>query len=136
MRVPASIGAIESAAEGLCGLNYRLMHTARVGGGGFPVLYDSGIVYRREVAAEDWQNAIDLLRSGRGDCEDLAAYRAAELRCDGEPATVAIKRTRRGSYHAVVRRADGTTEDPSRILLELESLDRGIPLVQLLQEMR
>jgi hypothetical protein len=121
LRVPADIGAIEAAVEGLTALNYALMHTARVGGGGFPSLYRSGVVYRREQPGrEEWQTAIDLLRGLAGDCEDLAAYRAAELRCEGEPATVAIKRTKRGSYHAVVRRADGTYEDPSRILLALE----------------
>jgi len=121
MRVPASIGAIECAVEGLAGLNYKLMHTATVGGGGFPRLYDSGIVYRKEPhGSEQWQNAIDLLRSFQGDCEDLASYRAAELRMDGEPAMVAIVRTRRGTYHAVVRRVDGTIEDPSRILLAIE----------------
>ena len=126
MRIPASIGAIEAAAEGLAGLNYRMMHTASVGGGGFPPLYKSGLVYRpEEVGHEEWQNAVELLRSGEGDCEDLAAYRAAELRMQGEPATVAIVRTRRGTYHAVVRRADGTTEDPSRVCLRLEAMARG-----------
>lgn len=121
MRVPATIGAIESVAEGLTALNYRMMHIASVGGGGFPALYDSGIVYRREpIGKEEWQSAANLLRTGEGDCEDLAAYRAAELRFEGEPATVAIVRTRRGSFHAVVRRGDGRIEDPSRILLAIE----------------
>jgi hypothetical protein len=123
MRVPASIGAIEAVAEGLAGLNYRMMHVASVGGGGFPALYDSGVVYRRERGTERWQPATDLLRNMRGDCEDLAAYRAAELRMEGEPATVAIIRTRRGSFHAVVRRGDGSIEDPSRILLAIERGD-------------
>jgi hypothetical protein len=122
MRVPSSIGAIECAAEGLSALNYRLMHTARVGGGGFPALYESGIVYRREpIGSEQWQCATELLRTREGDCEDLAAYRAAELRMDGEPATVAIVLTRRGTYHAVVRHGDGTIEDPSKILLAIEA---------------
>ena len=124
MRIPASIGAIESVMEGLTGLNYQMMHTATVGGGGFPQLYESGIVYRREPqGSEQWQPATDLLRSGQGDCEDLAAYRAAELRMEGEPAMVAIVRTRRGTYHAVVRRVDGSLEDPSRILLAIERGD-------------
>jgi hypothetical protein len=121
MRIPATIGAIEAAVEGMTGLNYRMMHTASLGGGGFPPLYESGLVYRpEEPGHEDWQNAVELLRSGAGDCEDLAAYRAAELRMAGEPATVAVVRTPRGSYHAVVRRADGTIEDPSKTCLALE----------------
>jgi len=127
MRVPASIGAIECAAEGLTALNYKLMHTASVGGGGFPALYDSGIVYRREpIGSEAWQNATELLRTGEGDCEDLAGYRAAELRMQGEPAMVAIVLTRRGTYHAVVRHGDGTIEDPSKILLAIEEAGRTL----------
>lgn len=123
LRVPATLGAIESAVEGLTALNYRMMHTAHVGGGGFPPLYRSGVVYRREPPGEeDWQSATQLLRNGFGDCEDLSAYRAAELRLDGEPATVAIRRTKRGSFHAIVRRADGKLEDPSRILIAIEQL--------------
>lgn len=124
MRVPATVGALECAAESLVALNYMMMQKAIDLGGGFPRLYDSGIVYRREVNAESWQNATELLRSGEGDCEDLAAYRAAELRMEGEPARLVIEKTRRGSYHAVVLRADGTIEDPSRILLTLEGRDQ------------
>ena len=125
MRVPATTGAIECAVEGLTALNYRAMHTASVGGGGFPALYSSGIVYRKEPhGVENWQNAIDLLRTMQGDCEDLSAYRAGELRMLGEPAAVAIIRNPSGSYHAVVRRADGAIEDPSRILLALEARER------------
>ena len=122
MRVPATIAALEGACEGLASLNYQIMHRSGLGGEDFPPLYQSGIVYRREqMGAERWQGAGELLRSGMGDCEDLAAYRAAELRMEGEPATVGVIRTRRGSFHAVVRRADGSIEDPSRILLALEA---------------
>ncbi len=122
MDIPANREAIESAVEGLTALNYDMMRQAGVAGGGFPALYDSGVVYRREKRGqEDWQPATRLLGAGQGDCEDLAAYRAAELRVDGEPATVAIKPTRGGTmYHAVVRRASGAIEDPSRILIDLE----------------
>jgi hypothetical protein len=120
-RVPASLGAIECIGEGFTALNYKLMTIAAAHGGGFPALYESGIVYRRERRGnERWQLATDLLRSGAGDCEDLSFYRAAELRMEGDPATVVIVPTRRGSYHAVVRHGDGAIEDPSRILLEIE----------------
>lgn len=120
-RVPASLIAIECIAEGFTALNFRLMSLARDQGGGFPALYDSGIVYRREPRGEEqWQLATDLLKRGVGDCEDLSFYRAAELRLQGEPATVAIVPTSRGTYHAVVRYADGGIEDPSRMLLALE----------------
>jgi len=53
---------------------------------------------------------------GGGDCEDLAAWRAAELRIAGEPARVVVVRSAPGVLHAVVRRANGRIEDPSRRL--------------------
>jgi len=129
MEIPASAEAIAAAAEGLTSLNFKLMRVAQIGGGGFPPLYESGIVYRREAPQhENWQNAIALLRTRQGDCEDLAGYRASELRMAGEPAMVEIIPTRRHSYHAIVRRGDGTIEDPSRILIALERARGGSPL--------
>lgn len=122
MEVPASPEAIAAAVEGLTSLNYKLMRLARESGGGFPPLYESGVLYRREKKDHEfWENCIVLLRLGEGDCEDLSAYRAAELRMEGEPATVQIIPTRRHSYHAIVQRGDGTLEDPSRILISLEA---------------
>ncbi len=123
MEVPAERSAIEAAVEGLASLNYNLMRSSHVSGDGYPPLYASGIVYRREVPGrEDWQSADRLLAGGEGDCEDLAAYRTAELRLAGEPARVAIVPTRGGTmYHAVVRRANGEIEDPSRILIGQEA---------------
>jgi hypothetical protein len=127
MEVPASPDAIAAACEGLASLNFKLMRTAQLAGGGFPPLYRSGIVYRRESPRkENWQNVIQLLRTREGDCEDLAGYRVGELRMEGEPATIDIVPTSRGSYHAVVRRGDGTREDPSRILLAIERERKGL----------
>ena len=69
--------------------------------------------------------SIELIRVGEGDCEDLAGYRAAELRMVGEPARVKIVPTSRGSYHAIVERGDGSLEDPSRLALMLEAGRKG-----------
>lgn len=120
MQIPATIEAIECTVEALTALNFYIMTIAKQKGGGFPPLFESGIVYRRERGTERWQNAIDLLRAGEGDCEDLAAYYAAELRMKGIPARVAIVKTRRDTYHAVVELPDGQLVDPSRIALQLE----------------
>lgn len=126
-QVPATPDALTALCEGFCGLNFQMMRFARDHGGGFPSLYESGIIYRPEARAgtlpERWQTAVDLLRTGVGDCEDLVFYRVGELRCDGELALPEIGRTRRGTFHARVRRANGRLEDPSRILLELEGLE-------------
>lgn len=127
MRVPVSIPAIMAAVEGLAALSFQEMHDASLGGDGFPSLYESGIVYRREPQGrEDWQSASELLKSGAGDCEDLAAYRVGELRNEGEPAIVKVIQNPSGSYHAIVQRADGTLEDPSRKLIAIEAIgNRG-----------
>jgi hypothetical protein len=45
------------------------------------------------------------------DCEDLACWRAAELRRGGEDAWPALVRLPHNAYHVVVRRADGSHED-------------------------
>lgn len=122
MNVPSSLATLGAAAEGLTNLNYSMMFPRLRSGADVPLLYESQTRYQSEpVGSEDWWNVDEVLRQGYGDCEDLAAYRAAELRTLGEPATVEIVPTSRGSYHAVVRRADGTIEDPSRICLALEA---------------
>jgi hypothetical protein len=133
VEVPAIESCLEALAEGLVLLNVALMTHASERGVDLPELYESGIVYRPEPQGEEWwESAADLLRvthAQHGDCEDVAAYRTAELRFyDNEPARLRVIRTPRGSFHCVVERADGTIEDPSAILLRLESQRTGIPM--------
>ena len=82
-----------------------------------PPLYESGVVYRKEQRRrERWTNIEQTLKAGWGDCEDLAAWRTAELIVDfGEDAYAFAKRTGRKKFHALVC-ADGEVEDPSRKL--------------------
>ena len=47
-----------------------------------PLLYDSGVVYRRE-ADETWCDVINMLAAGQEDCDGLAAARAGELLARG-----------------------------------------------------
>ena len=95
---------------------YLLLHRAT------PLLYASGVRYVREPPGEEhWQTFPALYRSGRGDCEDLAAARVAELWMLGERGARIDTQWRfdaRGDrlYHVFVRRADGSPEDPSRLL--------------------
>lgn len=117
---------IEAAAEGLVQTNVALFAMAHARGVDLPPLYNSGIVYRPEPPGREWwetaHDLLDVVPDRSGDCEDLAAYRAAELRFfDGEPASVAIVTTPRGSFHAIVQRADGSFEDPSRLVLAIET---------------
>lgn len=56
-----------------------------------------------------------VLRRGWGDCDDLAPWHAASLRATGaDPGARAIvRRSGPSRWHAIVRRSDGTIDDPS-----------------------
>lgn len=89
-----------------------------------PGIYASGVKYVPEHPAfdkktlgEDWKTIPQLIVDGYGDCEDLAAWRAAELRVRGIPAIpiVKVRRLPNGGpwrAHAVVS-IGGKIEDPS-----------------------
>jgi len=132
VNVPAVPAAIEALAEGLVRLNVWYLEQFDARGADVPSLYRSGARYRREpVGQEWWESAADLLgvlTRGSGDCEDMSAFRTAELRFTGEDedARVKIVRTSR-AFHAVVERGDGSIEDPSRILVAIESARTGRP---------
>lgn len=90
-----------------------------------PSIYKAGVVYKREPPGREEFKAIPaILRTGHADCEDLAAWRVAELRYIGEPAQFLVKKWVRPTsygvpfylYHILVRRADGRDEDPSKAL--------------------
>lgn len=87
-----------------------------------PPLYTAGIRYVREDSEQDphpnfprlerWQMADVLVRTKRGDCEDLCLYRVGELRSRGERARFRL--TKRGNiWHVTVFREDRRIEDPS-----------------------
>jgi len=107
--VPASRATLAAALEGLVATNYTLMRKRRL-----PGIYSGRVRYQREPAGrEQWQTAPEVLRAGVGDCEDLAAWRAAELRMLGIPARAEVVRTGPKKFHAVVMYPDGRMEDPS-----------------------
>ncbi len=89
-----------------------------------PYLYQSGVRYAPEPNAGKFEEfaGIDLVLSRKwGDCDDLAAWRAAEIRIkEGRPANILVYWRKRGSqtiWHVQVRRSDtGEVEDPSRLL--------------------
>lgn len=114
--VPDRPAAFVAALEGLVRLNERLIMDA-AGRGGFPKLYASGVRYKREPE-EVWKHVQATLHDGWGDCEDLASWRAAELRVSNEDpgASVITYKSRPRTWHAVVLRGDGRIEDPSRVL--------------------
>ena len=85
-----------------------------------PLLYGSGVRYLREPPGTDnWQDIPRTLELKSGDCEDLAAWRAAELIVHGDARAHCELRTYADGgvtfYHVITVRGDGTPEDPSRI---------------------
>lgn len=106
---PALVEAVLSGLARACYVQLRLQP--------LPALYASGVRYAREQGREEWQTAEETFGKGKGDCEDLAAWRCAELWVAGERAArVHCYSPRPGLIHCVVRRADGTLEDPSKKL--------------------
>lgn len=96
---------VSALLEGLVRLNMEVMPADAP-----PVL---ALKYEREPRGRDvWQPADVLLRSGRGDCEDLAAYDAAWRRLHGLDATAVAYRAGRRTLHAIVN-ARGEYLDPS-----------------------
>lgn len=86
-----------------------------------PGLYESGVRYQKEPPGqEEWQDIPNVLRSGNGDCEDLACWRVAELRVRHKvKAKPHLTYRQTGDvfrYHVTVRHPDGRIEDPSRAL--------------------
>lgn len=103
----------------------------------YPPLYASGVVYREErPGEEDWPDIPKVLAKGYGDCEDLVAWRVAELRVAGHSCEPVLKWQwlpsdylreigyprkyipKRGVWlvHCLVRFPDGSIEDPSKLL--------------------
>lgn len=98
-----------------------------------PELYKIGVRYMEEPLnqatlgsgepqrIEEFAAIPAIIERGWGDCDDLSPWRCAELRERGEPAKIRIQWKRNPSngqklFHIVVRRADGSIEDPSLLL--------------------
>lgn len=97
---------------------------------GTPALYKAGVKYKREPSRADLERAAPgaklspvevfrtipaVLEEGWGDCDDLASWRAAELRSQGVKARAVLipSNTPGVLYHVVVRLPDGSIDDPS-----------------------
>jgi hypothetical protein len=66
--------------------------------------------------AERFDHGGIVLGRGWGDCDDLAGWHAASLRESGEDrgATAIVNRSGDKRWHAVVKRSDGSIDDPSK----------------------
>jgi hypothetical protein len=110
---------LQAALTGLVEVNRTILRGARARGRPLPSVYDERqrVVYKREPpGVESWKTITEILRDRCGDCEDLASAVAAEYQEAGEDARAIVIKTGHGRYHAIVERADGSREDPSKIL--------------------
>lgn len=112
--------ALDTLAEGLVRINEQWLRTHPE----TPDLYKSGVRYDLHADVErPWQSIPKLYALQRGDCEDIAAARAAELRVrHGIQARVCNQHWNRAwaaskegywSTHWLVCLPDGTVEDPA-----------------------
>lgn len=106
------VAEVQAALEGLCRVALVQLVDTRPA---LPLLYQSGVRYRQENRTEWWLGPRDVYARGHGDCEDLVAWRVAELRRVGEPAEPACYAPRPGLVHCVVK-VGQKIEDPSRLL--------------------
>jgi hypothetical protein len=104
-----------------------------------PPLYKAGVIYKPEKHignskrvieyGEEWQTIPWVIFRGYGDCEDLGAWRSAELNArQGIRALpfIKIRRMPTGFWraHVVVQYPDGRIEDPSAKLGMYEYVNR------------
>ena len=124
--------------ESLTRINEYHLRRGMAIGRPYPRLYETTVRYKEEAPGrEDWPDIPKIIANGWGDCEDLAAYLAAERRVyDGVAAEPIIKWKwiptkellaagyprgkvpRDGIWlvHCLVRLPNGDIEDPSKVL--------------------
>ncbi len=118
LTVPWTLQGVRVACAALTTINVLLLKDApRVSGGrSFPPLYQSGVVYRRQQGPERFLPLPIVYARGHGDCDQLAAWRCAELQCAGINAKAVPYFSAPKLMHVIVLLPDGTTEDPSKLL--------------------
>jgi len=106
-----------AALMGVIAINRLWLRDAHRQGKPVAPLYAAGVIYHPEQK-ENFLCIPGVLARGFGDCDDLTAWRVAELRESGQdpgarPFVRPSKSGVPGRFHALVLRGDGTYEDPS-----------------------
>lgn len=105
---------LDGALEAVTRLNEQLIKS-----GASPTsrqLIAKGAEWRPEKpGAEHFDHGALIAERGHGDCDDWAPLHAATLRVTGEDpgALAVVKKSGPKRWHAIVRRSDGTIDDPS-----------------------
>ena len=116
MRIALRLAFDERAAVRL--LNWLARENARIlrQRPDLPLLYDSGIVYRRETD-ETWCDILNALAEGAEDCDGLAAARAGELIARGfralDPSDAGFKEARHLRLESIYAEVLLTTHAPA-----------------------
>ena len=94
---PEHFAPLQIALEGMAKVNEwhiarALKQTQKGIGIPIPPLYASGVRYQEDPPGhEDWRDCLAVLRRGIGDCDQVVAWRVAELRVNGTPAEPVLK---------------------------------------------
>jgi hypothetical protein len=112
-RLITTRAALEAALEDLCAYNAAYLTLQPR----LPDIYATSIFYKSEPPGEEnWLTYPVLLAIGFGDCEDLACARVAKLRQQGERKAKPYLYNKGSLWHVMLKRQDGTVEDPSAAL--------------------
>jgi hypothetical protein len=110
-------GHLSDLVEALAGADERQLAERAAAGDPIPPIYRSGVTCGRGSESGEIRDVLAILRDGTGDSDELAAWRAAELRHLGVAAQVALEEVKPGGYwRALVLHPDGRLEDPTRFL--------------------
>lgn len=95
-------------------------------GWGLPPLYESGVKFQLPADHGGGREYFALppvvYQKGWGDCDQLVIWRLIELHAQGEQTAECKADWIGGAMHVRLRRGNGRTEDPSRILLERQGV--------------
>lgn len=108
---PVDVRALNIFVRTLCAYNVLwLRRNPRT-----PNIYQSGVRYEQMPAGvEEFKPIPMVLKAGRADCDQLAPWRAAELRVrHGIKALPEVKQMGSSLFHVYVRYPDGRVEDVS-----------------------
>lgn len=127
---------LEPTAEAVTRLDEDLIRSGKV-----PTFHEAlrrgAVKWRPEPPGEErFDHAEKVLHRGWGDCDDLAPWRAASARATGEDPGARVEMLRRSPtlWHAVVRRSDGSREDPSAEAGMRRSSGSNAPAIPLMQQ--
>lgn len=114
IQIESNKPALDAALEGLVKMNQQQIRVSAREGRPVPPLARSGVHWQRDKG-ETWDTIDIVRRRGYGDCEDLASWRAAELREQGIAARAVVRRSNSPgvAWHAIVQLPNGQFEDPS-----------------------